>query len=460
MKFRVTFGCATALACLLTTSDTRASVILDWNEQLLEAIRISGQSVFMPPDATRTAALVHTAMFNATNLATGKQYQNYQLDHAAVADASAEAAAAQAAYDVLVGRFAPTSSFATLSPLFDAQLAASLGAISDGAAKSNGIALGSQMATHILDLRATDGATTVVPYTPGQGDTGIFSDPNAIENGEWRPTGSGDALSPNWPTVTPWSMISGDQFRPGGPPDQASLEYQEAYEEVYKFGELNSVDRTADQTEIALFWADGPGTATPGGHWLSLAASLLSTQFDLVLIDESRLLALMSIALADAAIVSWDAKYAFHDWRPITGIHEGDTDGNPNTVGDPSWQPLLETPPFPDYTSGHSTFSGAAAMIMAQFFGDDALDFCTESDGLPGVMRCFTHFSEVAEEAGLSRIYGGIHWHFSKSDGVEAGGELGQFVFLTQLRPVPEPATLGLAALGLIGLAALRRKAT
>jgi hypothetical protein len=235
-------------------------------------------------------------------------------------------------------------------------------------------------------------------------------------------------------------MTSGSQFRGGPPPSPGSPEYTDSFREVKRLGRADSALRTADQTEIALFWADGPGTATPPGHWLEIAQDV-SEQQDLSLVENARLFALLGITEADAAIVSWDHKFYYNNWRPVTGIQEADQDGNPGTAADPSWQSFIPTPPFPSYTSGHSTFSGSGARLLALFFGSDQHDFTTTTDGLPGVTRSYTSFSQAAEEAGQSRIYGGIHWQYDNQVGLTSGRALAEHVFFTQLPPVGAPGT-------------------
>jgi hypothetical protein len=210
-----------------------------------------------------------------------------------------------------------------------------------------------------------------------------------------------------------------------------------------RLGGLNSVERTAEQTEIALSWSDGGGTFTPPGHWNQIAADVALARGN-TLAENARLFALLNIAEADAGICSWDAKYAYDLWRPIDAIREGDTDGNDQTIADPTWTPLLKTPPFPTYTSGHSTFSGAADAVLTSFFGDN-VRFSSTSDGHIGftqrplsdqqiVTRSFDSFTQAAEEAGRSRIYGGIHFQFDNEPALAAGRSLGNYVigqFLT-----------------------------
>ena len=161
--------------------------------------------------------------------------------------------------------------------------------------------------------------------------------------------------------------------------------------------------------------------------------------------------ALLGVALADAAVVSWDNKYFYDFCRPITAIRNAQNDGNDATQPDPEWSSFIPTPPFPSYTSGHSTFSGASAAILADFFGADNVSFTSASEGFAVPDRTFTSFSGAATEAMLSRLYGGIHWRFDNLDGLESGTDLGHYVFATQLRPVPEPSAWALLAIGLIG---------
>jgi hypothetical protein len=206
---------------------------------------------------------------------------------------------------------------------------------------------------------AEDGSDATVTYAGG------------TEAGEWRPTEPGflPALSPQWGSVTPFALASGDQFRPQGPPDLTSAEYAAAFEDVKRLGSATSPERTDDQTEMALFWADGPGSYTPPGHWNQIATEIAEIK-GLSGRDSALMLAELNVALVDAGIAAWDAKYTYGSWRPITAIRLADTDGNEATMADPGWSPLLTTPNHPEYVSGHSTFSGAAATVLTDFFGD------------------------------------------------------------------------------------------
>jgi membrane-associated phospholipid phosphatase len=193
---------------------------------------------------------------------------------------------------------------------------------------------------------------------------------------------------------------------------------------VAAVGGVGGAARTRDQTEVALFWADGEGTVTPPGHWNRIAGGVAAAR-GLPLVEAARLFALLNAAMADAAVVCWDCKFRFDVWRPVTAVREAD----------PTWAPLLPTPPFPAYTSGHSSFSGAAAAVLAASFGADEVPFATTSDGLPGVTRSFRSFSAAAGEAGMSRIYGGIHWSFDNTAGLACGREVGAAVVRRFGRP-------------------------
>jgi hypothetical protein len=230
-------------------------------------------------------------------------------------------------------------------------------------------------------------------------------------------------------------MVSGTQCRAAGPPPTPTEAlYTTDFAEVKSLGRTDSTTRTADQSEIALFWNDGVGTETPPGHWNSIA-QVLAEGADLSLVESARLFALLSITTADAAIASWDNKYHYHHWRPVTAIRVADTDGNPATASDAEWSSFITTPPFPTYTSGHSTFSGSSSRLLALFFGSDDIPFSVDSDGLPGVTRSFDSLSDAGEEAGQSRIYGGIHWQYDNRDAIAGGRALAEYVFANFLRP-------------------------
>ncbi len=381
------------------------NVITDWNSVLLDAIRADKTP---PPKASRALAMVQVAMADAVYALSGLG-TFYHATPAVPSGASREAAAAAAAQRVLA------SLFPAQAAAFDAALAHSLALVPGGQAQDRGAAFGRAVGDGILALRANDGSATAVPYTPGTGP------------GVWQPTAPANAaaLLPQWPNVTPFVMTSGSQFRPAAPPVLTSQQYTDAFNEVKALGSATNSTRTADQTLIAAFWADGAGTFTPPGHWNQVAQDA-AAQRGGTLTEDARLLATLDVAEADAAIVSWDAKFTDNFWRPVTAIRAADTDGNPDTAPDAAWAPLLVTPPFPGYISGHSTFSGAADVVLTNFFG--SVPFTTRSDDSTNIIRSFPNFSEAANEAGQSRIYGGIHFQFDNQAGLASGRGLGQLV--------------------------------
>src|SRR6059036_3920029 len=358
-------------------------VVTDWNAAALNAIR-AGHTA--PPIASRSLAILHVSIYDAVN-GIARTHEPYLVPGAVPASASREAAASAAAHSALVNLFPAAAAS------FDALHAAILAGIPDGPHKVAGIVWGEFVANQILAARANDGSDAIVPPPGGSGP------------GAWVPTPPAflPYALPQWGFVVPFAMNSSSQFRPPGPPSLDSQQYAADYEEVKQLGLAIGSTRTEDQTQIALFWADGAGTETPPGHWNSIAQDISAAKGN-TLQENARLFALLNIAPADAAICAWDAKYTFNFWRPVTAIRNGDVDGNPATVSYPTWSSFIVTPPFPDYVSGHSTFSGAASRVLALFYGKDNIAFSTGSDFLPGVTRNFTSFSAAASEAALSRL--------------------------------------------------------
>ena len=386
---------------------TSGKIVSDWNSTLLDAVRTGGSA---PPIAARNMAMVHAAIYDAVN-AIDRSHTPYKAQVEAPAGASAEAAAAAAANRVLA------SLYPAQKAKFDAAIASSLAAIPDSKAKTDGIAVGLSAADQIIALRSKDGASTAVSYTPTNNP------------GDWVPTPPALAASllPQWPKVDCFAMTSSSQFQPAAPPALDSAEYAEEVNFVKEIGKKDSLTRSADQTEIAKFWADGANTFTPPGHWNQIAKQA-SALADNSLEENARLFAILNIGLADAGICAWDAKYKYNLWRPITAIQQADRDGDSATVADPNWQPLLTTPPFPEYISGHSTFSGAADSILSSFFGEDFGFVDVGDPSSNSSLRKFDSFGNAADEAGMSRLYGGIHFMSANQQGLAAGRDLGKYV--------------------------------
>jgi hypothetical protein len=431
MKMSHTIGAAAASLLALSGAATAADVVSDWNNELLSSV--SGVSMG-PPLAARAMAMTHVAMFEAVN-SIDRNYAPYRGYYATPAGTSKEAAAAQSAHDVLVGLF--PSRAATL----DAALANSLSSIPSGAGKSAGIALGRLAASGMMGMRTGDGSQNFVAAPVGS------------LPGQWRPTPPGNlpGAFAQMATTTPFGIASPSVFRPAAPPSLDSAQYAADYNEVKRLGAVNSVDRTPEQTDIARMWAFGAGSITPPGAWNKIAQQV-SQSASMTIDQSSRMFALLGMAEADAGIAAWDCKNAYNLWRPITAIRLGDTDGNDATSPDGSWSSLLTTPNFQSYTSGHSTFSSAAAAVLRDVLGTDNASFTVTA---LGITRSFTSFEAAAQEAGMSRIYGGIHYQFDNTVGLHCGSMVGEYETSNYLQ-VPGPASL--AALGAAGLIRRRRR--
>ena len=372
-------------------------------------------------------AITQAAVYDSVN-ALDRTHEVYLVDALAHPQASREAAVAAAAHRALVA-FYPAQAAA-----LDAKLTASLATIPDGKAEDDGVALGRSVADQILALRQNDGSGVVLP--PYLGGTAP---------GEWRPTPPANAngLAPHWPDVTPFAMTSGDQFRPAAPPALDSAEYTAAFNEVKELGSATSATRTADQTAIALFWANGAGTASPPGH-LNLLAQIVAEQQGNTLEENARLFAALNIAMADAVISLLGRQV-----RVTASGGRSPASARPPTTATRTPRPTppgprsSSRPPFPSYTSGHSTVSGAAAAVLADFFGTDNISFTLPSQNPAVAARSYTSFSQAAEESAVSRLYGGIHWSFDNDVGLTAGTALGEYVVANFLRPVEREAAAG-----------------
>ena len=228
--------------------------------------------------------------------------------------------------------------------------------------------------------------------------------------------------------MTPWAMTSPSQFDPAGPPALTSQQWADAVNQVESLGAVNSTTRTSAETTLAQFWNDGVGTDTPSGHWNAIAQTVAQQEGN-SLADDARLFAELDVSMADAGIATWNTKYLYDTWRPITVIQSGGDGVNPAVTADPTWMPLLVTPNFPEYTSGHSAFSEAAATVLDAFFGDNVTFTATEPTTT--LSLTYTSFDQAAQDAGMSRLYGGIHFLFSIQDGWTVGQEVANWDLAT-----------------------------
>jgi PAP2 superfamily len=407
-------------------------VIVDWNNIYLESIRKIGGA---PCPIARAGAMMHVAMFDAVN-AIRKTAQPYlSALPTPDPDTSIEAAAIYAAHTVLC------SVYPSIVNFLNDELK---GSVKDLTAPDSDImkgkAFGEAVGNLVIQDRTGDGSAAKMPYTPGN------------EPGDWRPTGSGDALTPNWPNVKPFVITSKDQFRPplpGGYTNKRDLlkssEYAAQFNDVKRLGAVNSTVRTPEQRQIAFFWAnDLDGTYKPPGHLFRLT-QIVAKQRNLSLESKARLFALVGLALGDAGIVAWDAKYStdIDLWRPESAIRLADTDDNLLTQKDEAWEPLSInragkrfSPNFPAYISGHATFGAAHAGIMRNFFGTDNVSFELDTDdpSVEGVKRSFNSFSAAALENGRSRVYLGVHFQWDADHGYISGTNLANYVFDNRLQ--------------------------
>jgi hypothetical protein len=412
-------GVVVAVVCsAFSATRAHADVVQDWN---LEALRVSFPA---GPPQGRVLAMVHIAMHDAINAVTG-EYETYAPKVNVPASTSAVAAGAAAAHHVLVGLFPQ------LTAVYDQSLEASLANIPEPD-RTNGIIVGDDVGAMILAMRANDGFSNPAPYTPGSGP------------GAWVPTepAFAPALLPGLGRVTPFALKDGSQFRPDGPPPLDSEQYAADVNEVQRVGAIDAEAfgfRTAEQGATARFWL---GNSIPIFQGI---ARQVSTAASLDLSSNARFFALLSIAGADAYIAAWDAKYTYNFWRPVTAIHNADIDGNPATTAYPSWRPLADTapfpgtPPFPDYVSGHTTYTRAVVRVLEEFFGRDEFKFTATSanSAIPPAERNrkYNSFRELSDEMIEARVLAGIHFRSADRDGDRLGRQVAQFAIQHVLRP-------------------------
>jgi hypothetical protein len=387
--------------------------VIKWNEAALETLKTAATD---PVNVSRDLAIVHIAVFDSLN-SIDRLYTPIHIPWQPLAGPTNRVVTVAAAAHRVLTTFYPSQ-----ETELDAILADTLSSVAAGEAVDNAIALGTSVADDIMLWRSTDGWDATSSYVP---------DPNTP--GKWRPTPPAYAppLAPHWGDVLPFAMPDPNDFMPPAPPALDSQEYADAVNEVMQIGEKDSAYRTADQDEIAEFWNDFPGlTAAPAGKW-NIISQVVAEQMNTNMLQNARIFAMLNIAAADAGIESWRAKYEYDLWRPITAIREADTDGNPSTTAAPSWEPQWPTPNFPECTSGHSTFSGASANVLTLIYDANDISFSTHAgfDVLPGVLRSYNSLWEAAEEAGMSRLYGGIHFMFGNLYGLDCGAEIGVEVY-------------------------------
>ena len=407
---------------ILAPTRAQADAVSDWN--LIAIQRIGAEVPQHPtPLVFLDMAIVQIAVYDAVQ-AIEKQYKPYHVQIPG-ASGSPDAAAAKAARDVLINLL-PGQSMA-IDNQYNVYIT------THGLSNDPGIAVGTTAAAGIIALRSNDGRNPPgqVPFVGG------------TEPGEWRPTDS--FITPKVPApfspmaipwvanVTPFALKSGDQFRAVAPPPLNSHRYTEAYDEVKAMGARFNSERTDEQTNLAYFWAlNYPAV------WNRVVRDIAASQ-SLPISENSRLSAFVNVSMADAIITSWDSKITYNFWRPLTAIRLGNDDTNSDTVGDPTWEPLVNTPNYPDYTSGANNASGAATRSLALYFGTDEMTFTVfttnTTAGIPTSIT-YSKFSDAAEDVVNARIWEGIHFRFADEEARKQGRHVAQWVFGKILKPI------------------------
>jgi hypothetical protein len=388
-------------------------VILQWNRVLMETVRTPGQqpATIMP---VRSYAIMHAAMFDAVN-SIDRSHTTYFIDVPGSPNASIEAAAAQAAHDVLVGLYP------TRVAIFDAELAISLQGIEENRAQQ-GIRVGQAVAESLLAERSNDGWNITPP---------AYSLP--ATPGNWQPV-PGAATFTHYPSVMPFGITSGMQFKPNAPPALTSAEYAADLNEVKELGSVSSATRTADQTKVAQLWA-AVGTPTNFLFVWNNVARTVSVARGLSTVEKARLFALTNMALHDALQTTFASKFVYGLWRPVTAIRRADEDGNAGTVADPSWSSLIANPPYPSYAGNNAAIGTSQSTILALFFGRDDIAFQHTWEGAGGATRSYVGFSAMADEEARARVYGGIHFTFDNVAGQSVGRNVANYIFANVMRP-------------------------
>lgn len=376
---------------------TRAGVVEDWNEAFLKAVRKEA-----PPPClvSRNLPIFHLSIHRAVQAAAKAGLDRRTQECVAFK-------AAEAAYRA----FFPSQT-AIIEPLrlkhrCDQPLEKAWAKMADHAVKA------------CFKEREDDGSSTTVHYIPSD------------KPGQWRrtPPNFRPPEFPHWGKVRPYVLKDVAKFRAPPPPALGSEEFAADLNEVKALGSKTSTLRTAEQTMIARFWSDFSYTTSPAGHWNDIARSL-SLERKLGVAEAARLFAILDVTLADTCIAIWDTKYHYNYWRPVTAIQRADEDGNEATEQDKTWMSMLPSPPHPDYVSGHSGISGAAATILEHFFGRKNISFVAESDDVKDMKRHFTSFAECAQEIARSRVYGGIHYTSAGREGLRMGDAIAKAVLV------------------------------
>ncbi|GAA4707557.1 hypothetical protein Prum_078720 [Phytohabitans rumicis] len=382
--------------------------VIVWDEYAQKSIwDVAAQG---PNVQGRSFTMVHGAIYDAVNAISGKPYQPYLVAPPATGTESKDAAVAAAAHQVLL------SLFPGQQPALQAQYDAYLAGIPDGPAKTGGIAIGNQAAAAMIAARVNDGY--LGPQTWVHGAT----------PGAWRPVPPNFGSDGAWTGfMKPFAIPSAAAFRTAGPPALTSNAYTKDFNEVKKIGAVNSTTRTADQTDSARWWHDRRLT-----EWE--IKRQVATNRGLNTLQAARMFAMADVAATDAVIACYEDKYFWNFWRPVTAIQLADTDGNAATVADPTWMPVLVTPPFPDHPSGHTCYTAATMATLAYFYQRDNISFSAFSPASNST-RSFTSFSSALIEVINARVWGGIHFRTADNQGALLGAKVAAYTIAHYFRP-------------------------
>jgi PAP2 superfamily len=394
---RISLGLGVLVAMLWAGAPPAAAdVVSDANAK---AADIASRHPGTPP-AVRIMAIVQASVFEAVNAITGR-YAPLRAKIAATPDASVEAAVA-AATRASLSKLMPTQQAA-----IDADYQGALKPLADGPAKAAGIAVGEQAAASILAWRAEDGMALPDTYRP------------AATAGVYVPTLL--PAVPNWGKRKPWVLTGGEQFRPGPPPSLTSQTWARDYNEIKAMGVKNSSQRTPDQTALAKFWE----ATAPAVYW-PVARSVTAVPGRDVT-ENARVLAVAGMAMDDALIAVFDAKYTYNFWRPITAIRNGDLDGNDATERDPSWTPFIDTPMHPEYPCAHCIVSASLGAVLASEIGPGPTPKLSSTSSMaPGAVRSWQSVDDFTKEVAEARICDGVHYRFSTEVGTAMGKKIGE----------------------------------
>jgi hypothetical protein len=408
LKVRTVLLVALVAFGLQTATQAQVNRINEWNV----IGNMSAASAGRGPTTFIDLTYMHIAMYDAVSAIDGR-YEPFGSRPQVNGPASKEAAAIAAAHTVL------RSFYPTQQAFLDQRYAESLAGIADGPEKTEGVQVGTSAAAQFMAIRTGDGRNAPGAYTPGSGP------------GAWVPTPPANlpGAFPWMARMRPFAIQSASEFRAEGPPSLSSAQWAEEYNEVKRLGSIDSVFRTAEQTEAGLFYVEG--AAGQSGR----AFRRLALDRDLNTSDSARLFAMIYVSIADSLITTWDSKYHYAFWRPVTAIRAGETDGNSATEADPAWTPLAATPNFPEYVSAHSSVAAGFAEAISNFFGTKKVEITLDST-VTGTTRTFENTDDIIKDVADARIYAGFHFRSACVHGGVIGKKVGRYVAKRHFQPI------------------------